>query len=66
MTETLYSLHQIAQELHLALRTIQKWREAGRFPNARQVNPEAKTSAWLVPASDLDALKEQLAKNKVE
>lgn len=56
----LYSVQQAAKMLDKPLRTVQRWCEQGKFPHAQKINPTAEKSAWVIPADDVVALKDQL------
>lgn len=48
-----------ANELGRDPRTVQRWCNAGVFPNAYRINPEARRSPWMIPPEDVEALKQQ-------
>lgn len=52
--ETL-TVREAAARLNLTKRTIFRWLEDGRFPNARKI-PGRLGGEWRIPAADLDAL----------
>lgn len=60
MSDDFYTVNQTAAEFHTTPRTIQRWCEAGRFPNARRINPAASRSPFLIPYQDIQTLKREL------
>ncbi len=56
MTKML-SVAQVAEQLDVHETSIQRWIREGHFPNARKKGP-GKTSAYVVPDTDIDAFLE--------
>ncbi len=48
-----YSVTEVAEKFNAARRIILGWIAAGKFPNARKVEPPVGKPYWLVPESDL-------------
>ena len=44
---------EVAQRLGVAVRTVQAWCRAGRFPHAVQVGAGGHGSPWVIPEADL-------------
>ena len=65
MNERPLTTADVAAELGVTERTITRWCEAGRFPHAYRLNPEAEKSPWLIPPSDVETVRqEEPAKQK--
>lgn len=61
MTEkAFYRVDEVAEMFDVTTRTIQLWLRAGRFPNAKRLNPDLERSPWLIPAADIEAVKKEL------
>lgn len=52
----------VATILGVVEKTVIRYCEAGKFPNAYRVKPDAKTSPWLIPSDDVRFFQSQLNK----
>lgn len=53
------STGKVAKMLGVTQRTIQRWIQAGRFPNAFKLDPESERSSYVIPTSDVEAFLER-------
>jgi hypothetical protein len=58
-TDRPYNVEQAAMEFGVAKTTIHLWLHRGDFPHAFKVDPDKLTSAWLIPAEDIEALRQK-------
>jgi excisionase family DNA binding protein len=54
----LYTTGEAAELLSVDRRTVNRWAEAGRFPNATRGRIAGRVS-WTIPSTDIDALKKR-------
>jgi len=54
-----YNATQAAEHFGVTKRTIQRWCDEGRFPNAAKVDPSYTKSPWVIPVEDVQALAEK-------
>ena len=66
MTMDFLTVSQIAELEGVSVRYIVAEIERGKFPNARKLDPEKQTSAYLIPAKDYAAWKKRRAQSSDE
>jgi transposase len=54
-----YTIKEVAKRFKVSTHTVYKWLRLGYFPNAYKLTPDAKTSRYLVPESDLVAFEQK-------
>ena len=57
---------QVAPRFKVTAKTITRWIDEGKFPNAFKLNPDVSNSPYIIPENDVEDLERELAKQETD